>query len=91
LTTDPFKQQPNGAFNTNLFKTIEFEYNNYSNPPIDSIKSNSTIICDETGAPIGVSRDPTSIYKYTYNLHVLEEKYNILLFQNGFAGLVYSK
>jgi len=91
LTTDPFKQQPNGAFNTNLFKTIEFEYNNYSNPPIDSIKSNSTIICDETGAIIGVSKDPTNIYKYTYNLHVLEEKYNILLFQNGFAGLVYSK
>jgi hypothetical protein len=91
LTTDPFKQQPNGAFNTNLFKTIEFEYNNYSNPPIDEINSNSTIICDETGTPIGVSRDPTSIYKYTYNLHVLEEKYNILLFQNGFAGLVYSK
>ena len=26
LTTDPFKLQPNGAFNTNLFKTIEFEY-----------------------------------------------------------------
>jgi hypothetical protein len=91
LTTDPFKQQPNGAFNTNLFKTIEFEYNNYSNPPIDEIKSNFTIICDETGSPIGVSRDPTSIYKYYYNLHVLEEKYNILLFQNGFAGLVYSK
>jgi hypothetical protein len=91
LTTDPFKQQPNGAFNTNLFKTIEFEYNNYNNPPIDSIKSNSTIICDETGAIIGVSKDPTNIYKYTYNLHVLEEKYNILLFQNGFAGLVYSK
>jgi hypothetical protein len=92
LTTDPFKLQPNGAFNTNLFKTIEFEYNNYSNPPIDEIKSNFITICDpDTGAVIGVSRDPTSIYKYTYNLHVIEEKYNILLFQNGFAGLVYSK
>jgi hypothetical protein len=91
LTTDPFKQQPNGAFNTNLFKTIEFEYNNYSNPPIDEINSNFTTICDETGAIIGVSKDPTNIYKYNYNLHVLEEKYNILLFQNGFAGLVYSK
>jgi hypothetical protein len=91
LTTDPFKQQPNGAFNTNLFKTIEFEYNNYSNPPIDEINSNFTVICDETGSPIGVSRDPTSIYKYYYNLHVIEEKYNILLFQNGFAGLVYAK
>jgi hypothetical protein len=92
LTTDPFKQQPNGAFNTNLFKTIEFEYNNYSNPPIDPIRSDFRTICDdETGAIIGVSRDPTSIYKYNYNLHVLEEKYNILLFQNGFAGLMYSK
>jgi hypothetical protein len=92
LTTDPFKLQPNGAFNTNLFKTIEFEYNNYSNPPIDSINSNFTTICDPiTRAVIGVSRDPTSIYKYTYNLYVIEEKYNILLFQNGFAGLVYSK
>jgi hypothetical protein len=91
LTTDPFKLQPNGAFNTNLFKTIEFEYNNYSNPPIDPINSNFSTICDETGAVIGVTKDPTSIYKYTYNLHVIEEKYNILLFQNGFAGLVYSK
>ncbi len=92
LTTDPFKQQPNGAFNTNLFKTIEFEYNNYSNPPIDPISSDFRTICDdETGAVIGVSKDPTSIYKYNYNLHVLEEKYNILLFQNGFGGLMYSK
>jgi hypothetical protein len=92
LTTDPFKLQPNGAFNTNLFKTIEFEYNNYNNPPIDEINSNFTTICDpDTGAIIGVSRDPTSIYKYTYNLHVIEEKYNILLFQNGFGGLVYAK
>jgi len=92
LTTDPFKQQPNGAFNTNLFKTIEFEYNNYNNPPIDPITSNFRTICDdETGLVIGVSRDPTSIYKYYYNLHVLEEKYNILLFQNGFGGLMYSK
>ena len=91
LTTDPFKCQPTGAFNTNLFKTIEFEYNNYSNPPIDPIASNFSIICDETGSAIGVTKDPTSIYKYTYNLYVIEEKYNILLFQNGFAGLVYSK
>jgi hypothetical protein len=91
LTTDPFKLQPNGAFNTNLFKTIEFEYNNYSNPPIDSVASNFSTICDEAGVIIGVTKDPTSIYKYNYNLHVIEEKYNILLFQNGFGGLVYAK
>ena len=91
LTTDPFKLQPNGAFNTNLFKTIEFEYNNYSNPPIDPIMSDFSTVCDDNGLIIGVTKDPTSIYKYNYNLHVIEEKYNILLFQNGFGGLVYAK
>ena len=88
LTTDPFKIQPTGAFNTNRFKTIEFEYNNYANPPIDSSNVNFTTICDpETGAIIATSKDPTSIYKYYYNLYVIEEKYNVLIFQNGFGGL----
>jgi hypothetical protein len=91
LTTDPFKLQPNGAFNTNRFKTIEFEYNNYANPPIDSSNVEFTTICDpETGAIIATSKDPTNIYKYYYNLYVIEEKYNILFFQNGFGGLLYS-
>jgi len=91
LTTDPYKLQPNGAFNTNRFKTIEFEYNNYTNPPIDSSNVEFTTICDpETGAIIATSKDPTNIYKYYYNLYVIEEKYNILFFQNGFGGLLYS-
>ena len=77
LTTDPFKLQPNGALNTAKFKTIELEYNNYSNPPIDSSNVEFTTICDpETGAIIATSKDPTSIYKYYYNLYVIEEKYN---------------
>ena len=92
LTSDPFKQQPDGAFNTNKFKTIEFEYNNYNNPPIDPITSNFTTICDpETGVVIGTSKDPTNIYKYYYNLYVIEEKFNVLRFQNGFASLEFSK
>jgi hypothetical protein len=91
LTTDPFKLQPNGALNTAKFKTIELEYNNYANPPIDSSNVEFTTICDpETGAIIATSKDPTSIYKYYYNLYVIEEKYNMLFFQNGFGGLLYS-
>jgi len=91
LTTDPFKLQPNGAFNTNKFKIIEFEYNNYANPPIDSSNVEFTTICDPaTGAIIATLKDPTNIYKYTYNLYIIEEKYNILLFQNGFGGLLYN-
>jgi hypothetical protein len=91
LFTDPFKLQPNGALNTSKFKTIEFEYNNYANPPIDLSNVEFTTICDQaTGAVIATSKDPTSIYKYYYNLFVIEEKYNLLIFQNGFGRLLYS-
>lgn len=92
LITDPIKLQPTGALNTNKFKTIEFEYNNYANPPIDTSNVEFTTICDpETGAIIATSKNPTNIYKYYYNLYVIEEKYNILFFQNGFGGLLYSR
>ena len=81
-----------GAFNTNKFKTIEFEYNLISNPPIDPDNVNSTQICDpNTGEVIATSKEPTSIYKYNYDLYVMEECYNILLFQSGTADLVYGR
>ncbi len=91
LTTDPFKYQPTGAFNTNKFKNVQFEFNIHNNPPIDSSASNFSTICDpETGVIIATTMEPTSIYKYNYNLTVFEERYNILRFQAGIAGLVYS-
>jgi hypothetical protein len=92
LNTDPYTYQPNGAFNTNKFKTVEFEYNLKSNPPLDPSNVNFTTICDpETGEIIATSKEPTSIYKYNYNLHIYEERYNILQFQAGTADLVYSR
>ena len=92
LTTDPYKYQPTGAFNTNKFKNIEFEFNNYENPPIDSSNVNFTTICDPlTGDVIATSKEPTSIYKYNYNLTIMEERYNILRFQSGTADLLYSR
>lgn len=91
LTTDPFKYQPTGSFNTNKFKNVQFEFNIHNNPPIDSSASNFSTICDpETGVIIATTMEPTSIYKYNYNLTVFEERYNILRFQSGIAGLVYS-
>ena len=90
LTSDPYKQQPNGALNTNFFKTIEFEYNNYSNPPLDPEASFKTICEPGSNTVIGTTKDPTTIYKYYYNLHVIEEKYNVLLFKNGLAELMFA-
>jgi len=92
LTTDPLKYQPTGAFNSNKFKNIELEFNNHDNPPIDSNNVNFTTICDPiTGEVIATSKEPTSIYKYNYNLTIMEERYNILRFQSGMADLLYSR
>ncbi len=90
LNNDITKYQPNGAFNTNKFKTIEFEYNLVSNPPFDLSNVDFRTICDpETGEIIATSKEPTSIYKYNYDLHIMEERYNILKFQSGLAELMY--
>ena len=92
LYNDPYKIQPSGAFNTNKFKTIEFEYNLVSNPPFDLSSVYFSTICDpETGEIIATSKDPGTIYKYNYKLHVYEERYNILKFQSGIADLIYSR
>tara|TARA_B100000900_G_C20585942_1_gene719536 strand:- start:17 stop:1708 length:1692 start_codon:yes stop_codon:yes gene_type:complete len=92
LTTDPHKYQPTGAFNTNKFKNIEFEFNNHENPPIDFSNVDFQTICDPiTGEVIATSKEPTSIYKYNYNLTVMEERFNILRFQSGTADLLYSR
>tara|TARA_X000000368_G_scaffold136929_1_gene107586 strand:- start:3056 stop:4756 length:1701 start_codon:yes stop_codon:yes gene_type:complete len=92
LSTDSYKYQPTGAFNTNKFKNIEFEFTNHHNPPIDSDNVNFTTICDPlTGEVIATSKEPTSIYKYNYNLTIMEERFNILRFQSGTADLLYSR
>ena len=92
LKTSPYVYQPDGAFNTNKFKTIEFEYNLTSNPPFDPSGVDFRTICDPiTGEVIATSKEPTSIYKYNFDLRVFEERYNILKFQSGMAGLEFSR
>jgi len=92
LINDPQKIQPSGAFNTNKFRTIEFEYNNYTNPPIDLSNVDFRTICDpNTGEIIATSKEPNSIYSYNYDLHICEERYNVLVFQSGTAQLLYSR
>lgn len=89
LNTDSSKYQPTGAFNTSKFKTIEFEYN-LKTPPLNKEAVNVTTICDPTtGEVIATSQEPTSIYKYSYDLHLFEERYNILEFHSGTAELLY--
>ena len=88
LHTNPYDLQPSGAMNLSKFKTIEFEINTIK-PPLDP-NAVSTAICDINGTMIGTI-NPSSIYLYNYNLHLIEERYNMIRFISGQAGLVYAR
>jgi len=88
LNTSPYELQPSGAINLSKFKTIELEFVTHT-PPFDA-SSQYFVICDATGAPIGNTK-PLTLYEYTYNLIFVEERYNILRFVSGQAGLLYSR
>ena len=87
------KQDDNGSehshFNTSKYRRIEFEYH-LKDPPIDSSSADFQILCDPTtGQIIATTQEPTSIYHYSYDLHLFEERYNILEFHSGTAELLY--
>ena len=81
--------QPSGAFNTNKFNNVNFEFNTIS-PPIDLSGVTVNVICDN-GVPIGVDKDVTQIYEYNFDLKVVEERYNVLVFTSGMANLEYAR
>jgi hypothetical protein len=82
--------QPSGAINMSKFSTIELEFNTYP-PPLDP-SANFYTICDpETGIPVGVNKPQWRIYKYNYDLTVLEERYNVITFIGGNCALMYAR
>jgi len=90
LDTDPFNTQPTGALNTSKFSNVQFEFTTFY-PPLDP-SANFLTICDPTTKlPIGVNKPTWRIYDYNYNLVVLEERYNVVTFMSGNAGLMYAR
>ena len=90
LNTDPLEYQPSGAINLSRFKNVEFEITTYL-PPIDNVGANVDITCMD-GAPISVTTKPGwALYKYNYNMHVFEERYNVLSFIGGNCGMLYAR
>ena len=90
LDTDPFNLQPTGALNTSKFSNVQFEFTTFY-PPLDP-SANFLTICDPTTKlPIGVNKPTWRIYDYNYNLVVLEERYNVITFMSGNAGLMYAR
>jgi hypothetical protein len=60
-------------------------------PDIDETQQVSSI-CDDEGIVIGyIDTDPTKIYKYSFDLTLFEERYNVIRFMSGNVALVYSR
>ena len=90
LDTNPFNLQPTGALNTSKFSNVQFEFTTFY-PPLDP-SANFLTICDPaTKLPIGVNKPTWRIYDYNYNLVILEERYNVVTFMSGNAGLMYAR
>lgn len=89
LNTSPTNFQPSGAINLSKFNNIQFEITTYV-PPLDPSAQFLTI-CGPIGEAIGVNKTSWQLYDYNYNLTILEERYNVLTFSSGNAGLMYAR
>ena len=89
LHTNPYDFQPSGAMNLSKFSTVEFEFSTFQ-PPLDPSAQVITI-CDNCGNIIGINKPTWRIYDYNYDMTVMEERYNILTFTSGNAGLMYAR
>ncbi len=89
LKTSPYDFQPSGAMNLSKFSRVEFEIG-LSQPPLDP-SAQVTTICDVSDNVIGVNKPVWQIYKYSYNLVVMEERYNVLSITSGMAALEWAR
>jgi hypothetical protein len=90
LHTSPYDFQPSGAINLSKFKNIEFEISTFQ-PPLDPM-AQVYVICDPiTNEIIGVNNPSWRIYDYNFDLTIFEERYNIITFTSGNAGLMYAR
>lgn len=81
--------QPSGAINMSKFNKIQFELGIIT-PPLDA-SAQVDVVCDNDGNMVGIDKTRDSIFEYTYDLIVLEERYNVLTFSSGNAALSYAR
>lgn len=90
LNSDSREYQPTGAINMSKFKTVELEISTFV-PLFDLQNYNYQIICNTEGQVIATNAPTWRLYEYNYNLKLFEERYNVLSFVGGYAGLLYAK
>ena len=84
--------QPTGAQNANKWRWITFEFNTIQPPRNKCEDSNSVdVLCDPSGAIIGVRKDTWMLNEYNYDLRVFEERYNMIEIVGGRIGLLQAR
>jgi hypothetical protein len=89
LNTDQMVTQPSGAMNMSRFTNIQFELTTIS-PPLDPYAQVLTICDPNTGDIVAINKPTWRIYDYNFNLYLMEERVNSVIFIGGNAGLLYA-
>ena len=89
LNTDPFSLQPSGAMNMSRFTNVQLEFTTIT-PPADPYAQVLTICDPATGDIVGINKPTWRIYDYNYNMYLMEERVNMVIFVGGNAGLLYA-
>jgi|LauGreDrversion4_2_1035121.scaffolds.fasta_scaffold107707_1 hypothetical protein len=89
LDTNNSILQPSGAINMSRFSQIELEFTTII-PPLDPLAQSLTICDPETGNIIGINKPTWRIYDYNFDLHLFEERINVVYFLGGNVGMVYA-
>ncbi len=91
LTTDPFDTQPTGALNLSKFTDIQLEFDTHVPSTLNPDATTNTICDPETNEIIGTTKVSWCLFEYSYNMTVIEERYNVLHFLGGNCGLLYAR
>jgi hypothetical protein len=89
LDTSPYNLQPSGAMNMSRFTNIQLEFSTVS-PPFDPYAQVLTICDPTTGELVGVNKPTWRVYNYNFDMHLMEERVNMVVFVGGNAGLLYA-
>jgi hypothetical protein len=81
--------QPSGAMNMSRYNQIELEFTTII-PPLDPLAQSLSICDPSTGNIVGVNKPTWRIYDYNFDLHLFEERINMIHFIGGNAGLLYA-
>jgi hypothetical protein len=81
--------QPSGAMNMTKYSQIELEFTTIV-PPLDPLAQSLTICDPETGEVVGINKLTWRIYDYNFDLHIFEERLNVVTFLSGNVGMMYA-